>query len=165
MSVSGSNAFGKYRGKVVSNADQRQLGRLQVIVPDLFGDGRLAWAMPCVPYAGNGVGLFAIPPVGANVWVEFERGDPGFPIWSGCFWGQGEVPATPAVAEQTVLKTATATITVDDRPGSSGITIQTRTGQKIVVSANGIEIENGQGASIKLSGPRVAINGTALEVI
>ena len=34
-----------------------------------------------------------IPPVGANVWVEFEGGDPDYPIWSGCFWGTGEVPA------------------------------------------------------------------------
>ena len=49
--------------------------------------------MPCAPFAGSGVGFFALPPVGANVWVEFEGGDPDYPIWSGCFWGAGEVPA------------------------------------------------------------------------
>ena len=74
------------------------LGRVQVSVPAVLGDGRLSWAMPCVPYAGSQVGFFAIPPVGANVWVEFEGGDPDYPIWSGCFWGTGEVPATPAMA-------------------------------------------------------------------
>lgn len=32
----------------------------------------LSWAMPYVPYAGSGVGLFAIPPNNANVLIEFE---------------------------------------------------------------------------------------------
>ena len=45
---------------------------------------------------GDGVGFFAMPPTGANVWVEFEGGDPDYPIWTGCFWGTGEVPAQPA---------------------------------------------------------------------
>jgi len=44
----------------------------------------------------QGVGLFFLPPKGANVWVEFEGGDPDYPIWSGCFWSDGEVPAQPA---------------------------------------------------------------------
>jgi hypothetical protein len=34
-----------------------------------------------------------------------------------------------------------------------------------VMNATGIEITNGQGASIKLTGPQVSINGGALEVI
>ena len=52
--------------------------------------------------AGNGVGFFAIPPKGANVWVEFEGGDPDQPIWSGCFWGIGEAPAMSRGAPQVV---------------------------------------------------------------
>jgi len=97
--------YGKYRGKVENNVDPMQLGRIQVNVPAVLGEGRMSWAMPCVPYAGSGVGFFAIPPNGANVWVEFEGGDPDYPIWSGCFWGTGEVPAQPAVAEMKVFKT------------------------------------------------------------
>ena len=58
--------YGKYRGQVASNVDAASRGRLQVSVPALLGD-QLVWAMPCVPYAGNGVGLFALPPVGAGV--------------------------------------------------------------------------------------------------
>jgi uncharacterized protein involved in type VI secretion and phage assembly len=110
------------------------------------------------------VGFFAIPPTGANVWVEFEGGDPDYPIWGGCFWGIGEVPATPAVAEMKVLKTTTATITLNDLPGAGGITIETTTGAKISITALGIEITNGQGASIKLTGPQTSVNGGALEV-
>ena len=84
--------FGKYRGTVANNIDPQMMGRVQVSVPSVLGEGQLSWAMPCVPYAGSGVGFFAIPPNGANVWVEFEAGDPDYPIWSGCFWGMGEAP-------------------------------------------------------------------------
>ena len=157
--------FGKYRGKVENNVDSMQLGRIQVSVPAVLGEGRMSWAMPCVPYAGSGVGFFAIPPVGANVWVEFEGGNPDSPIWSGCFWGRGEVPAQPAVAEMKVLKTDVGTITINDLQGTGGITIETTTGMKMEITAQGIEITNGQGASIKLEGPKVSINGSALEVV
>ncbi|MGQ9482268.1 phage baseplate assembly protein V [Chloroflexus sp.] len=156
--------FGKYRGKVENNIDPLQQGRVQVSVPAVLGDGRLSWAMPCVPFAGNSVGLFLVPPTGANVWVEFEGGDPDYPIWSGCFWAPGEVPASPALAEMKVWKTATATITINDVPGAGGITIETTTGAKIAISATGIEIVNGQGASIKLTGPQISLNDGALEV-
>jgi uncharacterized protein involved in type VI secretion and phage assembly len=157
--------FGKYRGQVVQNLDPQQQGRVQVSCPAVLGEGRMSWALPSAPYAGNGVGFFAIPPVNANVWVEFEGGDPDYPIWSGCFWGTGEAPAQPAVPGMKVLKTDAATITLNDLPGASGITIETTTGMKISLTATGLEITNGQGANIKLSGPQVSINDGALEVI
>lgn len=163
MSI-GKPYFGKYRGKVENNIDPLQQGRVQVSCPAVLGEGRMSWAMPSVPYAGSGVGFFAIPPAGANIWVEFEGGDPDFPIWGGCFWGPGEAPAMPAVGEMKVLKTATATITLNDLPGAGGITIETTTGAKISITALGIEITNGQGAGIKLSGPQTSINNGALEV-
>ncbi len=156
--------YGKYRGTVANNRDPLQLGRLQVKVPAVLGDGQLSWALPSVPYAGQGLGFFAIPPAGANIWVEFEAGDTAYPIWSGCFWGTGEAPALPALAEKKVLKTDTATLTLDDTPGAGGISIETISGMKIVVDVTGIEITNGQGASLKLTGPQVSVNGGALEV-
>jgi uncharacterized protein involved in type VI secretion and phage assembly len=156
--------FGKFPGKVTLNVDPEQRGRLQVSCPAVLGDGRNSWAMPCVPFAGSGVGFFVLPPVGANVWVEFVGGDPDYPIWSGCFWGLGEAPVTPAVAERKVLKTNAATITIDDIPGAGGITIETALGMKIAVTPAGIEIDNGQGAKISMTGPNVSINNGALEV-
>ena len=156
--------FGKYRGTVANNIDPQQMGRVQVSVPSVLGGGQLSWAMPCVPYAGPGVGFFAIPPNGANIWVEFEGGDPDYPIWSGCFWGVGEVPAMPAVAEMKMLKTDTCTVTLSDLPGVGGVTIETATGMKIVLGATGLEIDNGQGGSIKMKGPQVSVNNGALEV-
>jgi uncharacterized protein involved in type VI secretion and phage assembly len=157
--------YGKYRGTVVSNIDPEQRGRIQVSVPAVFGDNRMSWAMPCTPYGGSQVGWFAVPPVSANVWVEFEEGEPDYPIWSGCFWGSGEAPAMPVAGELKVIKTDTVTITINDTPGAGGVKIETTIGMKIEIGAVGIEINNGQGASIKLQGPRVSINDSALEVV
>ncbi|MCZ6677472.1 MAG: phage baseplate assembly protein V [Candidatus Poribacteria bacterium] len=146
--------FGKYRGKVENNVDPMQMGRIQVSVPAVLGRGSLAWAMPCVPYAGPGVGFFAIPPKGANIWVEFEGGKPDYPIWSGCFWGAGEVPAMPAIAETKVFKTDCITLTFSDMPGAGGVTLEVgspavTTPLKLVLDAAGIEF-NSTSASGKL---------------
>ena len=66
--------------------------------------------MPSVPFAGPKVGFFAIPPVGANVWVEFEAGDTDHPIWSGCFWGPGQLPAEAADPTYEVWRTTGSVI-------------------------------------------------------
>ncbi|MBD2463787.1 baseplate assembly protein [Oscillatoria sp. FACHB-1407] len=119
--------FGKYRGKVVANKDPMHLGRIQVQVPAIFGAGHQSWALPCVPYAGSDVGFFAIPPVGANIWVEFEGGDPDNPIWSGCFWGQDELPHRVRVDDPTrvqVFKSEGMTCVLDRSEGTPGFTIQ-----------------------------------------
>jgi uncharacterized protein involved in type VI secretion and phage assembly len=160
-----SRYFGKYRGQVANNIDPMMQGRVQVSCAAVLGDGQMSWALPCSPYGGSGVGFFMIPPVGANVWVEFEGGNIDYPIWSGCFWGVGEVPATPALPEMKVIKTDTATITLNDLPGIGGITIETTLGMKIAISSTGIEINDGMGGSIKMTGPQISINDGALEVI
>jgi uncharacterized protein involved in type VI secretion and phage assembly len=155
--------LGKFKAKVTDNRDLNQRGRIKAKVIAL--DLETGWALPCSPYAGDGVGLFLLPPVDAHVWIEFEGGDLEAPIWSGCFWEAGQAPVLPAFPEKKVLKTASATITLDDTPGAGGITIETQTGMKITLTTTGIEITNGQGASIKMTGPQVSINSGALEVM
>jgi Type VI secretion system/phage-baseplate injector OB domain len=105
--------FGKYRGKVRDNDDPLRLGRLQVAVPSVLGQAEL-WAMPCVPYAGNQLGWFCPPPVGPNVWVEFEGGNIDMPIWSGCFWADGELPVEATSSSSLVFKSNTISLTIND---------------------------------------------------
>jgi hypothetical protein len=166
MNGQGPPFYGRYRGVVTDNRDPLMLGRIRAKVLDVLGDQDSGWALPSVPYAGNGVGLFLIPPTNTSVWIEFEHGDPDYPVWVGCFWAQGELPATPAIAEMKVLKTDLCTITLNDIQGAGGITIETTigTGAKIVMNVEGIEISSGLG-DIKLSTTGVSVNDGALEVM
>jgi uncharacterized protein involved in type VI secretion and phage assembly len=166
--MNGRTFYGKYRGVVTDNEDPLMLGRVRARVPDVMGDEESGWAMPCAPFGGDGVGFFALPTVGAGVWIEFECGNSEYPIWSGCWWGSAaEMPPVLLAPPYKKVMFTTAgghSIVLDDTPGAGGITLETSGGQKIVIDALGIEITNGQGATIKLSGPQVSINNGALEV-
>jgi uncharacterized protein involved in type VI secretion and phage assembly len=164
--------FGKYRGTVANNVDPMQMGRIQAIVPDVTALVPTSWALPCVPMTGPQAGQFILPPVGAAVWIEFEQGDPDYPIWTGGFWGSAaEVPAlalaappgVPPIVLQTIGQN---TLMISDVPGpTGGILLKTSTGAMISISTIGITISNGQGATIVLAGPSVTINQGALAVI
>ena len=155
--------FGKYRGTVANNIDPRQIGRLQVNVPAVYGTNTLNWALPSVPYAGPGEGFFMIPPIGANIWVEFEGGSIDAPIWSGCFWGEGESPG--GLPQVKIIKTPAATLALDELNPGAPVVIETTSGNKITITASGVTIETMGGGKIELSGPQVSINSGALEVV
>jgi len=161
--------YGKYRGTVSDINDPLMKFRIRAKVPDVMGDLESGWAMPCLPFGGSGMGFFALPKVGAGVWIEFEHGDPDYPIWAGCFIGSlAEAPSDLLAPpyKKVMLKTEGGhSILLDDTPGIGGITLQTSGGQKIVMNATSVEITNGMGGSIKMTGPQVSINSGALEVI
>ena len=164
--------YGKYRATVLNNIDPMQMGRIQVTVPDVSGVIPSSWAMPCVPVAGIQMGIYTVPPIGSSVWVEFEQGDPDYPIWVGCFWNTGaEVPSLartvpPVLAGITLQTTLMNGLTVNDMPGpTGGIMLKIATGASIIVNDTGIYIQNGKGASIVMVGPSVTINNGALAVI
>lgn len=161
--------YGKFRGIVTDIQDPLMMGRVRARVPDVLGDLESGWAMPCAPFGGSSTGFFALPVVGAGVWIEFEHGNPDYPIWSGCWWGSAaEMPPVllaPPYKKVMIQTQGGHHVLLDDTPGIGGITLQTSGGQKIVLNATGIEIDNGLGASIKLTGPQVSVNSGALEVI
>src|SRR5215469_7982782 len=164
--------YGKYRGTVLNNVDPMQMGRLMAMVPDVLGLTPSTWAMPCVPVAGLQAGVYSVPQVGSGVWVEFEQGDPDYPIWVGCYWGSvaevpvlalAGVPASPNILLQT---TAQNSVVVSDLPGpTGGIMLKSATGATLIVNDTGIYIQNGKGASIIMTGPTVNINAGALTVV
>ncbi len=159
--------YGKYRGTVVNNVDPLTRGRVQVAVPAVLGAGCLSWAEACVPYAGDQVGLFAVPPIGANVWVEFEAGNPDSPILAGCFWGQGQTPGS-GLPTTKVLKTDGVSLMLEDLPGGGGLTIEVGSPavtvpMKVACTSAGIELSIGA-SKVVLSGTSVSVNDGALEV-
>lgn len=156
--------YGKYRGIVTENQDPKNLGRIKARVPEVLGDVETGWALPCAPYAGDGSGVYTVPGPGAGVWIEFEAGDVSRPIWSGCWWGEGQLPnqATPAIK---VIKTASGhTITLDDTGGGEKVEITDKNGAKIVMDQSGIEVSKGS-QKVKLTQSSVTVNDGALEVM
>ena len=167
--------FGKYRGLVIENLDPMQIGRLQAEVPDVLGETPSSWALPCVPAAGSQSGCFIVPPIGSQVWIEFERGDPDFPIWTGGFWGvAADVPVaalTPApippgqnIVLQTTGQNALVLSDAEPSPADGGVVLSAAGGAMIVVNDTGVTISNGKGATITLVGPTVSINSGAVTV-
>jgi uncharacterized protein involved in type VI secretion and phage assembly len=170
--MSDKKYFGKYRGMVINNVDPMQMGRLMVQVPDISGLLPSSWAMPCFPVTGKQMGVWVLPVIGSGVWVEFEQGDPDYPIWTGCFPGSAADvpalalagnPASPSIVLQTSLQNC---LMISDMAGpAGGILLKTMTGAMISINDVGITISNGKGAVIAMNGPTVNINAGALTII
>lgn len=152
--------YGKYRGVVTDNKDPSSLGRIQVSVPAVPGM-KQSWASPCVPYAGDQVGFYAIPPIDAKVWVEFEGGDPTYPIWSGCFWYAKEVPKEIKInskdpSQVKVFKTRVATLWIDDTDKKGQVVLQFKDSSitsnpltiKLVLNQNALTISSQSGKGL-----------------
>lgn len=73
--------YGVYRGIVQSNSDPLNQGRLKLQVPQVLGDAVTGWAWPVYQPGLSHV----LPEVSSGVFVNFEGGDPSFPIWTGAF--------------------------------------------------------------------------------
>jgi len=134
--------FGKYTGIVKDNRDSQNLGQLQVSVPAIFPSDELVAARPALPY-----GFFFVPENGAKVWVEFEGGDPGLPLWTGVQYVPGEW-ASEAEADppqKRVIKTAAGHLIIfNDTSGEEGIEILDGVnGHAITLDQQGIHVQDG----------------------
>lgn len=159
--------FGKYRGVVVRNDDPERRGRLQVKVPAVLGEASLNWALPCLPVAAPGAGVYLIPPVGAQVWIEYEAGDPEVPIWSGCFWAPNGIPAAPTPGTK-VIRFGSAVLTLHNDPAPETIRLEVEKGgtpSKLEVSESALVLERGK-AHLKISdaGVEIVVDGTTIKV-
>jgi hypothetical protein len=73
--------YGIYRGIVVSNADPLNKGRVKVQIPQILAKEITDWA-----WVKDANGVRVNPPkIGQGVWIQFEGGDPSFPVLSGTF--------------------------------------------------------------------------------
>ncbi|WP_055614521.1 phage baseplate assembly protein V [Streptomyces phaeochromogenes] len=175
MAAPSNRYLGKFRGRVIDNNDPLHIGRITVEVPDVLGDEPSTWALPCLPFTGPEAGQFVVPPPGAGVWVEFEQGDPSFPVWTGCWYGdRSELPpdarrlVQPASqAKPVVVQTPGAhKIVMSDPPGADqGILLQAKGGAYIRITEEAVVIATGAGAEVLLRGDQVTINEGQLTVL
>lgn len=154
--------YGKYRGVVSNVDDPENMGRLRATVPEVLGDVESPWALPCAPYAGDGVGIYAVPPVDSGVWIEFEAGDPSRPIWTGCWWGRDQLPANEEGTDVTppikIIRTGSGTLlTLDDN--RQVISLSDENGDNIV------KIEVSQGKITVQGNVKVVVEAPQIELV
>jgi uncharacterized protein involved in type VI secretion and phage assembly len=158
-----SRFYGKYRG-TVTDVEQPGRGRIKASVPAVLGDQSTGWCDPCVPYAGSNVGIAFLPAIGAGVWIEFEGGDVSYPIWSGCYWRDGEMPSKVAPGTMVIQTASGHSIILDDNGAT--VTITDASGNSLSFAGSGITLQaaNG-GGSIALTDAEVNVNNGNLEVL
>jgi uncharacterized protein involved in type VI secretion and phage assembly len=148
--------YGKHRGIVTDNQDPQKRGRLKLLVPSVLADQATDWALPCVPYGGAAQqGMFMIPEVDAQVWVEFEEGDIHRPIWVGTFWQQeSDVPEDAAKEEPTTRLFQTQSghiLQFDDEAGEEQFRLYHPKDAEMLIDKNGtISLTDTSGATVTL---------------
>jgi uncharacterized protein involved in type VI secretion and phage assembly len=163
--------YGKYRGKVVKNDDPLKRGRIMPSVPAVL-EGELTWAEPCVAYAGPKLGWFAVPPIGANVWVEFEAGDVNRPIWTGCFCGTTEAEGPPPdategeAADRKVFQTDKIGLIFDDKAQKLTVKVVTDDAgtMKIEIDKSGILLSADAKVTVTVSPDKAELKKTPCTV-
>lgn len=156
--------FGKYRGLVKEVGDGDNLGRIKAQVPEVYGendDALSPWALPCVPLAGQDHGLVLLPEVDDGVWIEFEAGDISRPIWTGCWWADGELPAPGAPRVRALVTTTGHKLVLNDEDNK--VQLLHADGAELTMSDNEITLKIGS-TKIVLSSRGVSVNNGALEV-
>ena len=161
--------LGKYRGTVVNNVDPMQRGRIQARCPTSWASCRHL-GEPCVPLAGEAMGVYIVPPIGAGVWIEFEQGDPDYPIWTGAIAGGPlDVPVAANVTPPGVPQTTLAgpvlqhSITVSNSP-ATGIMMKTPgTAMIMMTDASGVH-HHQRGRHDLMQGPTMTILGNLVVI-
>lgn len=151
--------YGKYRG-IVTDVDTSTL-RIKATVPAVLGTTPSGWCQPCVPYAGPSVGFFFLPEPGAAVWIEFEGGDVSYPIWVGCFWRDGELPAEATPTVRGIVTAAPHQLLFDDDAGE--VSLGDSNGGAVVFDSSGVTTTRGS-KTVAVTDSSVAVNNDAFKV-
>jgi hypothetical protein len=148
--------FGKYRGQVTNNSDPDNLGRVKAKVPRVLGDEETGWALPAFIYGGaSEQGLFAVPDVGAGVWVEFEAGDLSYPIWTGTWFTGGAIPESAQPGKKIFKTKSGHKIVLDDDGGTLEITDSNA--NTVTMDASTIKVGAGSATTIVIDAPFIQL--------
>lgn len=156
--------FGKYRGIVTDVDDPNNQCRIRATVPAVLGEQACGWALPVVPFAGDGHGMVMLPKVGSGVWIEFEAGRLDNPLWSGGWWASGQRPDPQGAGLRVIVSEQGHKVILDDEANEVKIVHGDETIPKVItLSANEIVITCGA-CEIKISNENISLNNGLIKV-
>lgn len=148
--------YGKYRGQVTDNSDPNNLGRVKAKVPRVLGDEETGWALPAFIFGGaSEQGLFAVPDVGAGVWIEFEGGDLSYPIWSGTWFTTGDIPESAQPGKKVFKTKSGHKLVLDDDAGSLEITDSN--GNTVTMDSSTVKMAAGNAVKVVIDAPQIEL--------
>lgn len=177
----GAPTKGLVIGIVTDNQDPDGHARVKVKYPWLSPDHASHWARVVSVGAGPDRGVQFLPEINDEVLVGFEQGDVHHAYVLGGLWnGQDKPPCDTNTAvsggkvqRRVIRSRAGHTITVDDKDGGGGITIEDAKGNKIVLDAGSnamnvkvqgdITLEASGSIKLKATGS-VEVNGMGVKV-
>jgi uncharacterized protein involved in type VI secretion and phage assembly len=152
----GGYAKGAAYGVVRDNQDPNGLGRVRVSYPWHTQTDQSYWARIAVPMAGNDRGFYALPEVGDEVALIFERGDLRFPCVVGAVWnGKNTPPESNSDGKNDVraFKSRSGHLfEFNDSSDAPSVTLLFSDQQKtVVIDQNGIRVDDGSGNKLTIS--------------
>lgn len=135
---------------VKDNNDPEALGRVRVQLKWQKGNEMTPWIRQTTNYASSDRGVYFVPEIGDEVYVDFEQGNPDRPYMTGAYHhGKTKPEYFDADNNFKSIKTRSGhTILFSDEAGGESITITDKNGNEIVIDT----VEN-------------TMNVTALETI
>ncbi|MFH0344332.1 MAG: phage baseplate assembly protein V [Chromatiales bacterium] len=157
----GGSYYGKYRGLVSDVDDPDNRCRIRATVPAILGEHPCAWAMPAMPFAGDGHGMVMLPAVGSGVWIEFEAGQLDNPIWSGAWWVSDERPDPQGPKVRVIVSENGHQIILDD--DNDEVKVIHGSGPEIKITATEIVLTCGA-CEIKIGNTEISLNNGLIKV-
>ena len=156
--------YGNYRGYVHNNEDPLNMNRLQLVIPTLNPTAvDETWAFPKNSWGGKDYGINLLPRKADVVWVEFQNGNPDYPLWTHSGYAKDEKPKEFETVEHYGFKTPGGSlILINDNPGEEEILVKLNNkAEWVKIKKEELEIE---AKIIKLgtNGDEAAIMGETL---
>jgi hypothetical protein len=159
----GTSYFGKYRGIVTDVNDPENQCRIKARVESLLNGQETGWALPVVPFAGDGHGMVMLPAVDSGVWIEFEAGRLESPIWSGAWWASGQRPDPQGAQVRIIVSEQGHKVILDDTNNELKLIHGAVGGPEIKLTDSEIVLTCGA-CEIKISTDDISLNNGQIKI-
>lgn len=137
---------------VTKNKDEEGLRRVKVSYPWHDKPSESYWARLATPMAGNDRGFMAIPEIGDEVLVAFEREDLRFPYVLGSLWNGKDKP--PVVSDdkndRRLFKSRKKHYLLFDDGATGIVELAHAKGRRILIDDNGFAVQDEKGNVVKV---------------